>query len=290
MTPPRTRFDEPILKAAVRRAWGRERAPWGLRRRVKDALTDENSTDAGAATHDVIGVAPSFWRRRIPLAAAAAAALALGVGLIVLKTSRPGHQPPVATVTESGASAPAPMARATQLTALLPTQLGEQIVRGHDLCVRVHPEQHHFVHDAPKSDFAAIARSLEAKVKHRVIATAVGDDWDFRGASLCPVGTKRVAHLMYRQGDAYLSVYSLPAAAAPSVENHQTCDAEINGRAIAGFVEDGGFYCVVASSGATKPVDGGTVRAMRDRVRATVIAARGERHEALAMLARVALP
>jgi hypothetical protein len=162
--------------------------------------------------------------------------------------------------------------------------LAEEIVRGHDLCVRVHPDQHHFVHDAPKDDYAAIARSLEAKVHHRVIATAVGDAWDFRGASLCPVGKRRVAHMMYRHGDEYLSVYSLPASAAPSVANHQTCDADVNGRPLAGFVEAGGFYCVVASTAGKTPVDAGMVRAMRDRVRQTVIAGRAVEPETVAMM------
>src|SRR5688572_884517 len=102
MTPQRTKFDEPVLKAAVRRAWGRETAPVGLRQRVArllagepDEATDEISDES---TPDVIRVAPSYWRRTIGFGAAAAAVLVLGVGLIVFKASRPASGPAVATV------------------------------------------------------------------------------------------------------------------------------------------------------------------------------------------------
>jgi hypothetical protein len=304
MTPQRTKFDEPNLKAGVRRAWGGEVAPAELRQHVTRMLAEQVSAETDAttatttqtseATPDVIRVAPSYWRRTtFAFGAAAAAVLVIGVGLIAFNLARAGRGSNLASVSLPPPTTPAPVESpasvqppAVVAAAVLPLEVGQQILAGHDLCVRMHPNQHHFVKDASKDNFPAIARTLGVKLKYRVIATSVGGGWDFRGASLCPVGKMRVAHMMYKQGDAYLSVYSLPASTAPAVGNHQTCEAEVNGRPLAAFVEDGGLYCVVASSTAGKtPVDASLVRAVRDQVRATVVAAHDAQRELLALAA-----
>ena len=250
--PDPSRFDDPILKAAVRRAWAGETAPPALRRRVQALLADERR---------VIRPSPSVWRQKLAaLGMAAAAAIIVGVGIISLQRATPNQ----------------PIAAAS-----LPTALGEQLVRSHDACTRLHPDDHHLLEAVPKDNFKAIAKEMAAELNHPVAAAPMGHDWDFRGAAVCPVGPAKAAHLLYRRGDAFVSVYSLPASAFPTCPNHENCDAALNGHPVAGFVEAGGFYCVVASSGGATPVDLQQVRAMRDQLRADVVAM----HEQRALLA-----
>src|SRR5688572_14726812 len=134
MTPERTKFDDPRLRAAVRRAWAGETAPPELRRQVEELIAKETAAgQAGEPTPDVVIRRPalSFWRRSVTLGSVAAAAVVIvGVGLIAFNASRHRGAQSVATSTGNSTTPPAP--------AVLPTELGQQLVRGHDLCVRVH--------------------------------------------------------------------------------------------------------------------------------------------------------
>jgi hypothetical protein len=264
MTPERPpRFDDPVLKSAVRRAWGDEQAPPELRQRIETLLAAEQAA-AGAVVNpvagtgdDVIHVPASLWRRK-GVGLAAAAAVVLGVSVAASRLLSP-----------DGSLSPTGVAGAATS---LPADLAQQLVKSHDRCLRFHPDDHHLFTDAPKDDFKAIAAGLSAELNHPVVATAVGDDWAFRGAAVCPVGQTKSAHLMYGRGDAAVSVFSLPASAVPGCGNHQCCDAAINGHPVAGFVESGAFYAVVASSGGKTPVDLEQIRAMRDQIRGDVVA------------------
>lgn len=238
-------FDDPRLKAAIRQAWGHERAPAELRSRIESLLTQE--TSANPARGDAIRVAPSFWRRTL---IGIAAVLVVGVGLVAVQMSK----------------------RAGAATVTLPAELSANLVKTHDSCIRFHPTDHHLFETAPKDNYKLIAERMGAELKYPVIATAMGHDWDFHGAALCPVGNRRVAHLMYARGDAYVSVFSLPAAAFPNCPDHQCCDAAVNGHPVACFAESGAFYCVVASTGGKTPIDLPQIRAMRDQLRGDVIA------------------
>jgi hypothetical protein len=154
----------------------------------------------------------------------------------------------------------------------LPAALGAQVVKAHDVCVRVHPDEHHLFKDAPKDNYKLIAHRMGAHLKYPVVATAMGEGWEFRGAALCPVGGKRVAHMMYSRDGVYLSVFSLPASAFPDVP--QTCDADVGEHPVAAFTEAGGVYCVVASAG----VELDDVRALRDQVRVDVVSLANRRN------------
>ena len=282
MTPERTRFDDPRLRAAVRRAWAGETAPPELRRHVEELIAKETAAgQVGEPTPDVVIRRPalSFWRRSVALGSVAAAAVVIvGLGLVAFNASRQGTAQSVTTSTGNSIAPSAPAA--------LPTELGQQLVRGHDLCVRVHGDDHHLLKDAARHDYPAMARELEGKVKYPVLATPVGGDWAFHGASLCPVGKMHVAHLMYRQGDAFLSLYSLPASSIPTVSDKQSCDAAVNGRPVAGFVVGKTFYAVLASTGGKTPVDLDGVRAVRDQLRETVVASAARERVFFLALAR----
>lgn len=273
-----TTQDDPKLRAAIRRTWGAETAPADLRSRIESLITQQRELAQGPG--DVIHVAPSFWRRpyvRVVGATAAAAVVVLGAAL-AFQMSRPGSTGEVASSAASSSSVPSSLpnlsantASVTPASAALPADLSNQVVKSHDTCVRVHPDQHHFFKGAPKDNFKLIAERMAARVKYPVVATTMGGDWNFKGASMCPVGGKSFPHMMYKSGDAYLSVFSLPASAVPDCPKDYTADATVSDHPVAAFAADGACYFVVASTGGKTPVDLEQVRALRDQVRGEVI-------------------
>jgi hypothetical protein len=243
-------FEDPELKAAVRRAWGSEVAPADLRRRVRQVLLSVTTPVAA----DVIRVPASTWRRAIAWSAAAAVLLAIAVFAIVSRPGTSGTQQ-VAQVTPPGS---------------LPSDLSAQLVHCHDKCSHLAPHDHHFFTAAPKDDFNAIAKGMTADLHYQVVAKPIGSEWDFRGAAECTVGSTKSAHLLYARGDAFVSVFSLPASRHPACKAHYTCDATIQSHPMAGFSEDGAFYCVVASTAGATQVDLQQIKSIRDRLQADV--------------------
>jgi hypothetical protein len=275
--PTDTSLDESQLKAAVRRAWGSERAPAELRQRVTNALAGEDLLSSNA--RPVISAdttSPAFWRRpSFGWASAAAAAIVIGFGLAAWQRA---HDAP-ATVASASASAPAPAQAAA-----FPADLAGALVRTHDSCLRLHAPDHHLFTSAPKGDLPAIAQKMSARLKHPVIAAKIGEGWEFRGAAICPVGNLKSAHLVYAHEDAAVSVFSLPASvAASSCPDHKNCEDAVDGHPMAGFVENGGFFCVVATPGKTSIADATQVKTLRDQLHGQVIAAAETRraHDAL---------
>jgi hypothetical protein len=254
MTRDSSDFHDPKLSLAVRRAWGGECCPASVRQRV----------EAMFAQHDrVARPARSMWRPKLSaLALAASIAIVAGVGVFALQRNQPA--------THTLASA-----------ASLPAELSQQLIQSHDACTKIHANDHHLFNSAPPDNFKIIAAKMTEQMKYPVIATPMGADWDFKGAAVCPVGPTKFPHLLYSHGDAFVSVFSLPASACSACPDHQTCETNVNGHPIAAFAETGGFYCVVASSSGAQPVEMQQVRAMRDQLRGQVIAMR-ERDSVLA--------
>jgi hypothetical protein len=260
-----TSFEDPELKSAVRRAWGSEHAPADLRNRVLNALAADSVRDPNAAAVAESNTLPdtrtrAFWRRpAFGWAAAAAAVVLVGMGLAV--SGRLG-------------STSAPVVASAPVVPSIPTRLAAAMVRTHDSCLRLHADDHHLFHAAPKDDFGKIARAMSARLDHPVIAATVGDGWDFRGAAICPVVGLKSGHLVFARDDAAISVFSLPASAAlANCPDHQNCEAAVNGHPMAGFVENGGFYCVVATPGGKLVVDAQHVKTLRDQLHGQVLAA-----------------
>lgn len=80
MSDPVDKFDDPALKAAIRKAIGNETAPASLRNRVSAALRRE--------------AAPPFWLSRRVRAYALAACMIIGIGLLAVMLL-PRKEPPV---------------------------------------------------------------------------------------------------------------------------------------------------------------------------------------------------
>jgi hypothetical protein len=259
-------FEDPALKTAVRQAWEGERAPADLRRRVMTALAHEDLLGSSTPVAESLSTkSPAFWRRpAFGWSSAAAAVILVGIGLAASDTFS-AKSDRVTTATATAGATPA---------ATFPADLANALVRTHNGCLRAHPTDHHLFVAAPKGDMRVIAQAMSARLKHPVVTTSMDDGWAFRGAAICPVGSQKAAHLVYARDDAAISIFSLPASVAlSSCADRQDCEAALDGHPMAGFVENGGFYCVVATSGKKSAVDAQQVKALRDQLHGHVIAA-----------------
>ena len=213
------RSDGDELASAVRRCWGDERAPADLRQRVAAQIA-AGRADVGRPT----------WRiGRFTGWAAIAAAAAVWVGGGV---SHFGHR--------TTPAAPA----------VLAVGLQDDLVQTHDHCLRSADHQQLPV---PRSNGYAIAANLRSQLDRPVMVSHPADaGWRFAGASVCPVGSVRSAHLVFRRtdGDA-LSLFSLPRSAAPAAADGQQFQGSADGHPIVGFVRHKAVYCLVGSGCAT---------------------------------------
>ncbi|WP_428938217.1 hypothetical protein [Fontivita pretiosa] len=227
MNPEQTHFDDPALKAALRRALGGETAPPQLRERIAQALRAERAAGQTQPTGQ------NLRRWRTPLyGLAAAAALLLGLGLVYSffwNTDR--SVPPYF---------------ATAMVEASRRSLGEDRARNAE----------HGIADPlaaiPATDLAAARAKLLAELRHPVLVIDPGDGWTFQGASLSEVGGTRAARFVFTRGDATICVYSLSTGAlgyrykAKDGMTYAQTDGQYH---ISGFVRDGAVHCVVGSSG-----------------------------------------
>jgi hypothetical protein len=235
-------FEDPSLKAAVCRAWGAERCPEAIRRRVMASTTAGHSQ-------------PVVFRLRPLFGLAAAALVLIGIGLSWWQW-RQSH---------AGSSSPS---NSTPL-AVLPASLASDLVYRHDEC-SLAPD-----HRAPglsQDDPIELARQMRQQLNFPVLTTRLGEGWHFRGAAFCPVGSHTSAHLLYfRDGQPVVtvSVFSLPAVVWPG--DHGTNCAEMaNGdHPVAGFATAKAFYCVVGCS--KPPMTLSEVRRLMEQLRPEIV-------------------
>lgn len=215
-------FEDPKLKAAVRRAWGGETAPPALRERMRDLISSE----------------PDVAVRRRPIlfnplfALAAAAVVAIVVGLAARLFSGKGNQPIPPAPPTAVAEAPIPQTNAAQLVAT------------HDGCCR-HLPNHHLM-PAAGDDMSKIADFMRRQLRVPVLAVNV-DGWRFDGAGPCPVGGHETCHLLYQRGPDTLSLFTIPLRNL-QIQHDGNYAATFNGHVLAAFVRNGACYCLVAAS------------------------------------------
>jgi hypothetical protein len=208
-------FEDNKLKDAIRRAWKDDAAPPELIERVRNA-SSLSSSRAGDRTRIVV------WRSAL----AAAAVILISLAIIGYRTH--GVAP-----------------RATVAAAALPKPLAEDLVERHDECCS--HEDHHMP-GIPRDDYAAIASVLAARLGWPVLAASIGNDWSFKGASICPVGSQESAHLVFKRGNDDVSVFSLPAWVVPAADQNKSFDQTQTGHPIASFISGRGLFCIVCSS------------------------------------------
>lgn len=250
-------FYDPELKRAVRRAWGTERAPAGLRQRMAH-LAAAGGPQRRIMTPDFVAPAALtvVWQRPWP-SYAAAAVLLLGItSLAVYPYARDlSTRPPAATLSNP-----------TLTLARLPQPVADELVNTHERCCNATDHHHLPPAAAPRNNFAAMTKHLEAELGQPVVAVPLGDGWTFRGASVCRVGSSRAAHLIFAQDNGpVVSLFSLPSTTCAGLRGD--VESESAGHPIAGFVRGRALYCVVASGPGT-PATAADVRSLRDRVRA----------------------
>lgn len=227
-------FDDPILKSAVKRTWGDQRAPGELRDRVAAMLSAGAEEIAPTDSAPMRMAEHSAWQLPTWVGYAAAALVLLVVGLIgwqFLDTAgRPGNGGPV-------------------MAGGLPVSFVNDIVHTHDHCCNF--ENHHTI-DAPRDDFQLIRHQLEDRLGEPVwVIDATNDGWQFRGAAICHVKGRKSAHLLYDRPprNQTLSVLSVPYDGECSLPNGEvvTIDTQTN-HPVAGFRTDGEFHCLVGHS------------------------------------------
>jgi hypothetical protein len=127
----------------------------------------------------------------------------------------------------------------------LPPSVLASMVQTHDRCCGA--RNHHLLRGVHGDDYAAIGRKLSGDLGVPVLSIPLAH-WEFAGAGPCPVWGHESAHLLYRDGMQTLSVFSIPAKDFALGSDNERYAATLDTHRVAGFVHDGGLYCVVANS------------------------------------------
>ncbi len=171
----RNEFQDPSLKAALKRAIGGEVAPESLRQRILQAARAEPEA-----------LVVPMWRH--PAFRIAAAFLLALIG--------------VYTVMDLGSP-----------KATVPQAMLVGMATRHDRCDA--GEHDHHQRGVPQDDFHLMGQSLAARLKISVLAADLrSEGWTFRGAATCPVNGVPAAHLLFGQAHESLSLFSIPPGAA----------------------------------------------------------------------------
>jgi hypothetical protein len=226
MSHPPPEFDDPQLKASVRRACTR-RASMELRDRIAELVLRE--------TAPARRIARPRRTLRWALAAAALMLLAVTAAPALLRHYRESRE------------------QRAELAANLP--LFHEMVRAHRAPAPANP--------FPTTDRAALRASLSAVLGRPVpVPDWRARGWHLASATIAPVGAHTAAQLRYQNAGRTLLFLSLPAsaytdpghehgdhhdhAAEPEIYRFTVCD-----HAITGFVRDAGLHCTVGDRAAT---------------------------------------
>ncbi|HEX8521495.1 MAG TPA: hypothetical protein VF669_04505 [Tepidisphaeraceae bacterium] len=232
-------FDDPALKAAIKRVAGDERAPETLRQRIAAQM----SADGGA----IAAKSGFFKRHRRNLLAASIALLALG---FVAYQVQENYFPSRATI--------------ISYNAVLPASFAEAMVQVHATnAARKDPTT------IAASEIQHVKQKLAQQVGFAVLAPADLDaDWHNRGAGVCSVGKFQAAYVLYAHGDQLVSLLSLPASALPNAPDGSQYAQKSRNAPLSGFKQGPGLYCLVAGADEHSP-SLETLNTLRDHLRAS---------------------
>lgn len=290
-------FDDPVLKEAVIRALGSERAPVGLADRIRLAMqqvqTDgteslpdrstgltpsigissgstENASNPGPAAplqikpvHQPVQ-APRYFRLFASIAAAAAIVLVGTMILQPLLNSRPDQSGEVAHGPEHGVQ--------VMTVAQMPSGLPRQILALHDYCSGL--PGHHDLH-ASRNDFHAIQQELVTDGHGPAwVFDLTQTGWHFHGASRCHLGDQQISHLVFDRKDdsVRLSVMTIPIEPGWQLPNGAEISEQVDpDHWIVAFVADGQLFTLVAS-GPASDISLASLVQMRNTYRSLAIA------------------
>jgi hypothetical protein len=233
--PPVQPFDDPALKAALRRSLGQESAPAALRDRIK-AMAGQNAPVAQkTAPFSADQQKPIPLFRRSPLyRLAVAAVLVIGFGGLAYQIWQMNKSPYDQTQVFSSAL----------YQSMLDTHHARQNMTGTD--------------PVTSMDSAA---SLSAQIGQPVfVADLTREGWTFKGGAVRKVGSDQAAELYFTKGKSAVSVFSLPASLVPNAKEGQSYEVLFGGAAIAGFTKGKGLFCIVETNQDGPVTDSGQVR------------------------------
>jgi hypothetical protein len=213
-------FDDPELKAALKRSLGAEVAPASLRGRVEKALATEAASPPPRTLRPAAG-----WRNNPLVGLAAAALIVVSIGLIYTNVMK----------NEGGPSG-------------LPQAMAMDMAAAHDRAL-ANAALHEL--NAPKGDMNAIRDELKAKLGHPVLVASLGNDWEFQGARVASVGSTEASQLLFKnkKNNDTVSVLSVPGRDYYATEEGMEYEQDVEGHALAGFVKKGIVHCIVGSKG-----------------------------------------
>ena len=254
-------FDDPALKAAIRRAWAGEQCPPEVRQRIDAAYGR-----ASASSLKIESGRPKLLGNLMFFGWALAAVMLIVVGIVF-------HFHPDKT------------GQLTRPVALaLPASLADQLIARHDECCK---DPDHHMPGLPRDNFVDIGRELRQRLGFPILSAGLPGAWNFNGASICPVGTTKSGHLVFKSGDGqFVSIFSLPRQFGPAdLTNKSFSEVEQN-HPMAGFATGDGFYCVVESSKG-QPMSLEQVRTLRDELRPDVASVTDpNRRDSIALVAK----
>lgn len=221
-------FDDPALKAAIRRSFELERAPESLRAKVAAAMTAEDRP-----------VVRQSSRRQFAYALAAVLVVGLGIGAFVV-SQRP--EPAV------------------------PNWFADAMITTHDTCKTL--ADHKLIPGIPADNPNALRQKLQETLGHAALVAKLDDGWVFKGAGICEINKVPAAHLMFAKGEETLSIFSVSAKLlySTATTGDPVYSQSRNGHDVAGFVHDGAIHCFVLQS-PTRKTGIKQIIAMRDRFR-----------------------
>ena len=240
-------FDDPVLKKAVRRAWGSETAPAALRERVA-------AMGIGAARAPVSGVMPAAARTRrswgrilrhpnsiYGMAAAAMVLIGFAIAARLGNDSPPRVGGTGTTVAEYDYVPAKPVLAIPVLKGVLDQ---------HDSS-RDRLTEDKFLKDVHPGDFNALRKRLSSNLGFKALSAPLTDEegaWTFRGASLCKIDKYPASHLVFERPGETISVFSLPRASCPDARiglAYHIADAD---HPLVVFVRSDGVHFIVGSS------------------------------------------
>ena len=245
------------MKSAVKRVWGQGSASPQLRARIARILHDADPKASGADGNSGSGssgrallipsirpaTAGSPARQRY-IGYAIAASILLFAGLLTWGPYSQVHQSSNELADRD-----------------FPETTAKDMVARHDTCLTA--PDHHLVAGVAANDFTAIGGKLSEQLKIPVISTAL-KGWTFAGAGPCPIWGHPTAHLLYRNGEKTLSVFSIPARDLALAYSSGEYATRFGDHALAGFLKDDGLYCVVEQSSAPSTEE--EARQLRDQL------------------------
>jgi hypothetical protein len=240
-------FDDPSLKRVCRASWGHEKCPLALLSRLRGSASQTGQSVQPQSSQPMRLNQPVWFNPLFGLGAAAAVLIVVGLFVSPFEGR------------SNVASA-----------SFLDPQLTQSILAVHDKCCDKNGK--HQVSNDTAGKVSETGYALHKRLGTPVLATAMPErGWTFRGGTVCPVKGVPAAHLIFKQGPASVSMFSLPRAASSSSYAYAgPYDSNPDDRhVLAGFVDSRGAFCLVASGDSR--ITRARLAAMRDRIQTGVV-------------------